>query len=235
MSLQVTRLGRPLLVTAHPPAERPAAASRRAATLWEEEVARHPGRFDGRILSLVSGDADGLAGEWVPYSWAMAQRRERELFDDLRVRPLAVSGLLACPEGLVIGRRSVAMASDGGLWELVPSGGIDPRSDRGGAIDLAAMILAELHEEIGLAAEVVEVGAPFVVVEDDDNHVVDIGLPLSTRQPFTAIAAAFAPLAGREYDALGLIPDAAGPRPAGLVPVSAILLDHCPTAYQPRR
>lgn len=101
--------------------------------LWQvEQQRRGKALFNGKILSAIEVSPQQIIGRIVEYRHLIAQRARPELFDVLNVRPVAVSGLFECADGLVFGRRAGSMTQDAGLWELVPSGGIDTSKAVGG-------------------------------------------------------------------------------------------------------
>src|SRR6185295_13703559 len=121
-------------------------------TLWQAERQRRD-VFNGRILSAVEITPNRLLGRVVEYRRFVAQQANPALFDVLRVRPVGVSGVLHCADGLVFGRRAAGLTQGAGLWELVPSGSLDvpPGARQGAQIDYRAQILAELSQEIGIS------------------------------------------------------------------------------------
>lgn len=229
MSLVVSHLAPDWSMRVIPTAERPAEICAQAACLWQEALELQPSLFDGRVLSLVNAGSQAATGEWVPYSWFLAQRRQPDLFAGLGVRAVGVSGILRCPDGLVFGRRSVAMSTGGNQWELVPSGGVDPSAERAGSIDFTAMIRTELLEEVGVRADSVRVGVPFAWIEDPSEHIIDIGMRLDTELSAATLDEVFVPMKGREYDELRVVPseqirDFAETCHGNLLPVSCALL-----------
>jgi hypothetical protein len=191
----------------------PASLEAEVAVLWERERAKRPdGLFDGRIFSVAALARERISGCFVPYRRLIAQRARPGLFAGLRIRPLAVSGLLAGADGVVFGRRAVGVTDDAGRWELVPSGGITPDCvDGAGAVDLRRQILAELAEEVGLDSADVAVSAPFGAFEDGDSHVVDIALELATPLPGDRIRASHARRGGPEYSEVAVVANSAIP------------------------
>ena len=154
--------------------------------LWQAEQSRRgTGLFNGRILSAVEVDPDSILGEVVEYRLLIAQIGRPELFHDLKIRPVAVSGMLECPAGLLFGRRAGSVTQDAGSWELCPSGGLDvSRVAVGADVDYRAQLMVELAEEAGLTAEAVTKVSPFCLVEDTESHVIDVGISL--RSPLSA-------------------------------------------------
>ena len=104
-----------------------------------------------------------------------------DLFDGLAQRPLAVNGIVLGPDGLVFGRRPDEVVYQPGQWQLPPAGCVDDRAARpDGTADMLAAVLAELREELGLAADVVSASQPLALVEHAGSHVLDLGIALRT-------------------------------------------------------
>jgi hypothetical protein len=203
--------------------------------LWQaEQTRRGKALFNGKIFSAVEISPDTILGRIVEYRHLIAQRAKPELFDVLNVRPVAVSGLLECQDGVVFGRRSGTMTQDAGLWELCPSGGLDTsKTAAGGKMDYCAQILAELHEEIGISPDAVTEIRPFCLVDDLDSHVLDIGIALTSRLSADEVIAKHRAAATKEYDELLIVShdevaQFMADKRGQLVVVSAALLEHRP-------
>jgi hypothetical protein len=199
-------------------------------SLWlAEQRQRKVPLFNGSIVSAVEILPVGILGRAVEYRHWVAQRARPELFDVLHVRPIAVSGLLECADGTVFGRRGVEMMQDAGLWELVPSGGLDARNRAAGEVDYRAQCMMELREEIGIDSDQVSSVRPFCLVEDLDAHVLDIGVAMESALVADAVLRAHRTAASKEYDELRVVPRAAlaefgRSESSQLVRVSAALL-----------
>jgi hypothetical protein len=166
------------------------------------------------------------------YRYFVAQRRAADLHEVLKIRPLAVTGVLMCTDGVVVGRRSGKSEMDADMWELVPSGGVDQSAvEPDGRVNLERSLLTELAQEIGIAKS--DLNAPpraIVLVEDVRSHVTDIGMRLDLRWSARDVLERFASIANREYSALEAVPLHAIPafrlkHGQSLSPVSAALLD----------
>jgi hypothetical protein len=207
-----------------------AGCEREADIVWVAERARRGDALhDGLIFSVSSISPDRITGRFVPYRWLVAQRRRPDLASQLRIRPLAVSGLLRCRDGVVFGARSWESEQDPGCWELVPSGGVGPVTNRPGAtLAPECQVIEELAEEVGLEPAQVAVSGPVCLLEDTASGVLDLGFVLTTELGEADILRAHAGTT-REYDRLEIVADAAladvvarlGDR---LVPVSRWLL-----------
>ncbi len=208
----------------------PAAVEREVERLWQaEQQSRGKPLFDGPIVSVVAISPEQVDARLASYRHLVAQRALPGLFEVLRIRPLAVSGVLACPEGLVVGKRAAMVTQDAGAWELVPSGGIDPGVALSGeVVNPVAQLLAELYEEVGIAASSVYGTAPFCLVEDQESHVLDIGIALSTTLAIAQIVELHGHCGSAEYEEVRAVsPQQAGA--GGLAAVSAAIASRYPT------
>jgi hypothetical protein len=153
---------------------------RRVEALWRDEQAqRGASLFNGTLLSVVSHTSERIEAGITEYRRFVAQRRDPALFAELKARPLAVSGLTRCRDGIIFGRRSKTSTQDAGRWELVPSGGVDGRAVQpGGSVSLTRQLMEELREEVGCSSAAVTFAEPFLLVEDTETGVVDIGIDL---------------------------------------------------------
>jgi hypothetical protein len=205
--------------------------------LWlAEHNRRGKAIFNGRIMSASTVSSDGIHGYIVEYRHLIAQRSRPELFKDLQVRPVAVSGLLECADGIVFGRRADSMTQDAGLWELVPSGGIDTskiNDERHSTVkvDFLPQILIELHQEIGIKSSFVSSVKPFCLVDDTDSHTLDIGIAIELPLSYNEILTTHRDTATKEYDKLRLVPRSEinqfiQNEASQLVGVSAALIQH---------
>jgi hypothetical protein len=209
----------------------PAPIQAEIASLWDEEQGRRAlPLVNGAILSTVSISPSMIVARIAEYREYLAQRVRPRLYQVLSVRPVAVSGILQCPEGLVFGRRGAAVADEVGSWELVPSGGIDMsgRTTEQGA-DYKLQLAAELREEIGISIESCWALAPICAVEDDVTHVLDIGVAMTTDLALDRLREAHRTAGSHEYEELLAIrltefDDFAADYGEKLLPVSAELV-----------
>lgn len=185
-----------------------AATLRRVEDIWRLEQERRGGAlFNGRVFSVDRWQDGRIEGNFVDYMWLLAQWRDPRLFLELEVTSLSVSGLLTGPSGIAFGRRGRQTSQNPGCWELIPSGGIDEGCiDAAGVPQADRQILSELDEELGLTPQEVEAPRAFLLIEDGEAHVVDIGYELTTALDGKAIEQRFAALAEPEYEALEIVP-----------------------------
>lgn len=209
LSVQMLLPGRKFAVRlTDAPSKLPDGLEREIETLWraEQERRRKP-MVNGRIVSALEATPDGIRARIVEYRHWIAQRIRPELYDLLMVRPLAVSGLLECADGIIFGRRAGTVTQDAHLWELVPSGGLEVcDADHGVDFDYPAQILRELQEEIGIDRAAVCRIDPFCLVSDPDSHVLDIGIAMSSGLSAAAVSGAHRAAGSREYEELRIVP-----------------------------
>ncbi len=220
------------VIAAGDPPPLPARLDAEVAALWERARALRPdGLRDGGLFTVEAMTPLRITGRFVPYRRLVAQRAKPALFGALGVRPLAVSGVLTCADGVVFGRRAADVTEDAGRWELVPSGGVSPEcADAAGRVDLGRQIGIELGEEVGVAADAV--GAPEILcaVEDNRSHVIDVGIALASPLSGAEVRARHARRASREYAELAVVAKADVPafvaaRGRELIEVSRALLE----------
>ena len=183
------------------PFQPPKAAEPRVNEIWAAEKLKRGDRLtNGLIYSLSDSRASELVIQPAEYRYVLARRRSPDLVDaGLNIRPLAVTGILLCVDGLVLGRRSAQVASDGGLWEPAPAGGLSRP-------DPVGQVLDELREELGLEPSQVAHSEVCGLVEDLPSGVVDIVLRLQTSIGAKEVLNAYEALAIKEYSELAIVP-----------------------------
>ena len=177
------------------------AVSARVDEIWAEEQKKTGNRLtNGTIYSLFDHCAAHLRIQPAEYRHVLARRRAPELADaGLGIRPLAVTGILLCADGLVLGRRSNQVASDTGLWEPAPAGGLSRP-------DAVAQLLEELREEVGLEPSQVILRDACGLVEDVESGVIDIVFRLDSTASAREVRGTHAARATNEYAELAIVP-----------------------------
>ena len=211
-----------LTVGSSSPFEVPEALVERVREHWQAALAERPGLFDGPILTVTALGRDHIEVAPTSYRFLLAAKDDPELKAALNLRPLAVSGLLRCPKGYVFGHRALTLTEAPGVWELVPSGGVEPS---GALVDVKAQVLKELREEIGLETSEVQTAGPVGCIEDLASGVIDIVIPMSTPRTAAEIRRAHETKATREYSELHF-GEAAPGGSDGLLAVSREILAH---------
>ncbi len=194
--------------TAQPPSP-PAEVLGRVEALWQRELAGGRRLFNGRVFSLERLDGCTAIGHLIQYKWYMAQLADPSLAPYLRVRSLAVCGLVIAQGRVLFGRRHPALALEGGLWELTPSGTIHGKHrEKDGSVSYRQQFLEELGEELGVTLPDAQALTPFALVEDTvlGNWDLGIALRLEADPEHIARSHSFGP--NDEYTELALVPEA---------------------------
>lgn len=174
---------------------------------WGRLRAANPRYFNGPILVVESADA---ASNLI--------RVRRGEFKHLAVRPvvetgvgqLGVTGVLEARDAagerfVLLGKRSAATRIFGGMWELGPSGGVDPPPASESAMDWQDVwraLVDEIREEVGLAVEP-DPAPPVALVDDPVGHSVEVVFRVRIVRPVEELAADVESAAGTsrwEYD-----------------------------------
>jgi hypothetical protein len=205
----------------------------RVEAIWQQEKSkRGDALFNGQIFSIHQSTSDRIVGWMTEYRYFLAQQRDTALHAVLKIKPLAVTGVLRCKDGIVFGRRAGQTEMDANLWELVPSGSVDDTAvENDGRLNLERCLLAELEGETGIRASEVTIPPKAVaLVEDPQTRVTDVCLVLTVDWTAGQIRQRFAAIKNREYTALeivavGAIPEFRLKSGASLSEVSGALLD----------
>jgi 8-oxo-dGTP pyrophosphatase MutT (NUDIX family) len=181
---------------------------RRVDDLWARAVREREGLVDGGLFSLAgvaNASSAGIAGRFVEYRYHVAQRMDPSLEAILKVRPLAVTAIVRCAEGLLIGQRPGRAIQDGGSWELIPAGGVEPDSLLpDGRIDPRRQVVKELAEETGVGGIDLESLQPLFWMEE--GAVTDLVFTLELAMTRTLLMERFAALPAREHTAIEVVP-----------------------------
>ena len=188
----------------------PQALQARVESVWQTSVRERPNLFDGRVysprryLSNSAGIIERIEGVFVPYSRYLACRHDAVLARELDLWVLGVMGMLWCPEGVVVGRRS-SDTTDGGRFEIVPSGTLDG-AGADNQVDIHRIVLKELREETGVTEQqVISSPESSVLVGDETDRIADVVVTLRTSLPFAAIRLSHASLSAPEHDVLEIV------------------------------
>lgn len=184
----------------------------RVRDLWEQELALRPRLFNGRIFSLDRIEGNTAHGFMCEYAWHVAQLREPELSGQLRVRSLAVSGLVVAGGHVIFGLRRQDLAVEPGLWELVPCGTVDdgPR-DPDGSISWRGVFLQELREELGLEVPPAA-PRPFALIEDTATRIWELGVAVEAKVDHRDVLASFVSNPAPEHTEMAAVPLADVPK-----------------------
>lgn len=178
----------------------------RIERIWADERERRgPALRNGRLLSIRQTDDAGFEVWETQYKWWIAQRQFPELFSESTIRPLAVTAFTHLLDAVVFARRASDVTQDAGLWEIPPSGSVDPRRfPNGNAIDIVGQLLSELSTELNIGPSLVLEVQPFALMEDTVENVVDIVFDLRLAPDRAEVERLFRIRAGREYTELDI-------------------------------
>jgi 8-oxo-dGTP pyrophosphatase MutT (NUDIX family) len=178
--------------------------------LWKAAQARTQGAlFNGRVFSVDVLIPSLLRGHLTEFRRIVAQMDRPDLHEVLRVRPLAVCGVVCCRDGVVLGRRPDRAVYQAGMWQLPPAGSVDAAAVQAdGWIDLRGQLFRELQEELGLPGDSIAEVRPLCLVEHPGSHVLDLGFLLRTELSGEAVLAHTRDGNG-EYADLEVVPCAA--------------------------
>lgn len=137
------------------PAATPAVVER-----WDAMRAAKPRLFNGPVLSYTGYRSGVVTARRDSYQRLAVQEHQPAIVTP-PVMQLSVTGIVTALDDrgerhVLVGRRSHATRIYGGMWELGPSGGIDPppRSHRSlDGLDVFRQLVAEMREEAGLPAD----------------------------------------------------------------------------------
>ena len=182
------------------PWEVPLSIVPRVEEIWDLERERRGTHLtNGQIYTLAEYRPAYLLIQPSEYRYVLARRRAPNLKNEgLSVQALAVTGILLCTDGLVLGRRGSVVTDDAGLWEPAPAGGLSKP-------DPTAQILEELEEELGISKAEVEAVEVCGLVEDVDSSVFDIVFRLNTGLTAQEVRAVHACRGSDEYAELAIV------------------------------
>jgi len=186
---------------------------------WDALVGENPRHFDAPILAFES--YDGLSG---------VIRARRERYARLALQPglatgvtiLSVTGVITALDErgepcVLLGRRGASTRVYPGLWELAPSGGIDPvDADTLTLHDIRAQFAQEASEELGLDLDP-SPARPIALQPDIGGRSVDLVLRLDTGAPIDSLR----PGVSWEIDAHRWVP-LGGPVPDGCLETARV-------------
>ncbi len=137
-----TAFSSPVIIRERPAMPLPSSVQEAVDALWQQALQRRGEgslMFDGRVYALAELSSTEVVLEQRRYREFFAARTDPSL--PLTVASLGVTGMLTCPEGLVIGRRGASVALYPGLWEVAPSGTLDSTAPRD-------VLIRECREEL---------------------------------------------------------------------------------------
>jgi hypothetical protein len=174
--------------------------------VWESETRLRPGLFNGSVFSLDHIEGNVAHGFMAEFAWYVAQLQKPALYDSLRVRSLAMSGLVVADGHLIFGLRKAGLAVEGGLWELAPSGTMHGNMrEPDGSISWRKLFAEELREELGIEVNPA-MARPFALIENTGTRIWELGIAVELPISYQEIMAAFAANPTPEHTEMAAVP-----------------------------
>lgn len=125
--------------------------------IWHEEM-RLKGEklFNGRMLCYLKHDCHTLYGHFVEYKHYIAVLRQPQLRTKIPIDTLGASGITFSGGSVLWGKRASFVTEYAGYYECAPSGGLNPGMVVAGEIPVDMPFEQELHEETGLAKNLIQ-------------------------------------------------------------------------------
>lgn len=191
--------------------------------IWYVKKQAFPNLFNGRIFTVTSLSPHQITGYWTEYKYALAQMENREFYNTLLLQPLAVTGLICCKDGFILGKRSQKAIYLPNYWQSAPAGNVESRHEEN-AVDLYQQLFIEAKEELGLEQELFSTIHILNATIHPRTHITDIGMMLHTNLSFQQIYKYWQENQNTEYDELICIADVTSiPKP--LVPSTQLLIN----------
>lgn len=162
---------------------------------WNAMRTVNPRLFNGPVLSFVDFVPNTVRARRDSYERLAVQEHEPDTVWP-PVMQLSVTGLVTALDDdgtrhVLVGKRSHATRIYGGLWELGPSGGIDPPPLSHKAfdgLDVFRQLVQEMREETGLPADP-DPGPIIAITVDDVATSADLVMRIDLARPLDEIIA----------------------------------------------
>jgi hypothetical protein len=175
--------------------------------IWDSAVKQNPTSLRDDLILIFCGYEKGvIKARLCNYRFYYAQHQIPELYSSLGLNSLAVSGVITCKNGVVIGKRGFEMLQDAGMLELVPSGAVDYYHFNNNNKNVESQIISELEEEIGLIKSYLSTVKIVSMVTNPKLHVVDLVFDLRTELSAREIKNRWRDKGSREYSEIYIFP-----------------------------
>lgn len=148
--------------------------------IWSDAIANHPNLFNGKIYTLKNYKDGNLYIAESEYKVSFSIQKSPNIFKENPISILAVTGILLCEDGLILGRRGNSVSFQNGLWEPAPAGSLS-------CPDPKAQVLEELEEELGIARNRINEIEITGLIEDNNTSIADIIYKITIREKFNQI------------------------------------------------
>ncbi|MEG3637835.1 NUDIX hydrolase [Magnetococcus sp. PR-3] len=179
----------------------PAAIQVKVDQVWQtQRQQRGEALTDGPLYHLAEISPQQLLIQPSRYRYYVARLHNPHWAEQgLSIQPLAVTALLHCQDGIILGQRSEHVITNPLHWELAPAGGVNQPDPQGALYE-------ELREELGLQAEQCHASTLLGLVGNRENGVHDLLYKLSTNLNAQAIMQSQQQRGTQEYQQLACLP-----------------------------
>ncbi len=169
--------------------------------IWNLKKRENPNLFNGRVFTVTNLSDIKITGFWTEYKFIVAQMKNHQFYQELNLQPLAITGLIRCPEGFILGKRNNHAIYMSNYWQTCPAGSIESRNQDNN-INLIDQLFAELQEELGLDKTYFQQPILINATTHPETHIIDLGFSLKTNLSFENIRHHWIDKGNTEYDEL---------------------------------
>jgi len=138
--------------------------------IWDEEKKVNDNIFDGQVLYFEKVIGNDIECSFSNYKYWYSQNKLKTNQKYSKICPIAVTGIVKNGNKILLGKRSLNVTQDKGLFDILPSGGISVECNG----DYKKQLKQEFKEELAGDPDSIQSIAPLYILEDDKDHVVDI-------------------------------------------------------------
>tara|TARA_Y100000590_G_scaffold470606_1_gene666840 strand:+ start:3186 stop:3869 length:684 start_codon:yes stop_codon:yes gene_type:complete len=143
--------------------------------IWALEKEKNSSIFDQEVLYFKKVQKNKVQCFHSNYRYWYAQRLIQDKPNNYLFKPLAVTGIIKKEDEVLLGKRSRNVTQEQGMYELIPSGGIE--FDCG--VNYLMQLEKEYQEELLANPKEINSAVPLYIIEDTVEQVVDIVLLMS--------------------------------------------------------
>ncbi len=194
-AIKATRLPITTRVIQAAPLSLPLTLRSQIEAIWLDAIAARPNLFNGKIFTLNNYRDGNLYISESEYKVSFSIQKIPAIFEVNPISVLAVTGVLLCQDGLILGRRGNSVSFQNGLWEPAPAGSLS-------CPDPKAQVLEELEEELGITQNRVSTVEIIGLIEDNSTNIVDIIFKIVATEKFNEIKSRIRDYNNNEHDEL---------------------------------
>lgn len=179
---------------------------KRIENLWVAKKRLYPNLFNGRVFTVTLIFPHQITGYWTEYRYVSAQMENKEFNEFLCLKPLAVTGLIFCDNGFILGKRNSNSVYLPNYWQCAPAGSVESRHEEK-TVNLHEQLFVEAREELGLKKDFFSNSRILIATQHPEKGIIDIGIMLKTHLNFQQIYNYWQKKGNSEYDELICISD----------------------------